>query len=486
MAIPTAPAAQPAPHMAHRPRKLTKPPKGRYDLGALLKAPGRLVHPGADIEKQLIEAQKSPRAGKEGAGDAYGGVTAGKVRGISRVKLCDVTLDDVVQGKLTPPLTLRDFEDYLAFREKSAENLYFYLWVQEYTKLYNQSKPSERSHQDVITLGRAFNTAVDTFFSVSSPLEVNVPSDIRREIDGRIRDVAQPSVAQPSNEAFLPPSAFDRVLHETSESLAVSFKAFRKQVVRNADRNRGYFAIFLGLLTWALGLIPTIVCTVLDKHRGYRAIGIFFWWFGITVAMGGFGKTCLVIYLFGDNRQLYPWELAKETDASTISTISGSDHWGGSTQADTEREAGSFHDEKTTPPHSPSTVTAPHTHTIDLPGQGGSPSSSSSPAHSPIFDLGYFPLAPASPSLSGKSGAQQSDSRRGSGSQRRSSTTPGGLYFAPAGMTLPASSATWAPFTKMLSPIVAREQRNLVLTAAGYGLLAAAATCAICLSVPNK
>ncbi|GAA5838925.1 hypothetical protein JCM11251_003738 [Rhodosporidiobolus azoricus] len=480
MAIPTAPGAQPAPHMARR-RKLTKPPKGRYDLRAVAKAPGRLIHPGRDIEKELEAVQKSPRA-KEGGVEPYGGVTAGKVRGISRVKLCDVTLENVIAGEYTPPLTLRDFEDYLAFREKSAENLYFHLWLQEYTKLYNASKPSERSHHDVITLNQAYNTAVDTFFSTSSPLEVNVPSDIRRELDGHIRNVAQPTAAAPSNESFLPPSAFDRVHHETSESLAVSFKAFRKQIVRNADRNRGYFAIFLGLLTWALGLIPTIVCTVLDKHRGYRAIGIFFWWFGITVAAGGWGKTCLVIYLFGDNRQLYPWELAKETDASTISSISGSEHWGTSTQADTERDAGSLH-EKITPPHSPSTVTEPRTHTIDFPGQSATPNSSSSPSSSqgsPLFDLGYFPLAPASPNLSAKAASQKNNSRRGS------AVTPGGLYFAPAGMSLPASSPTWAPFTKMLSPIVAREQRKLVLTAAGYGLVVCAITTAICLSVPNR
>lgn len=46
-----------------------------------------------------------------------------QVRGMHRVKLCDVTMDDVLEGKHTPPLTLRDFEDFLCFRQKSAENL---------------------------------------------------------------------------------------------------------------------------------------------------------------------------------------------------------------------------------------------------------------------------------------------------------------------------------------------------------------------------
>lgn len=163
----------------------------------------------------------------------------------------------MIQGRYTPPLTLRDFEDYLAFKEKSAENLYFHLWVQEYAKLYNAHTQSDRPHDEVMLLGASFRTAVDTFFAAQSPLELNVPSDLRRQIDSQIKEASQATAAIPNNEAFLPPSAFDKCHHEASESLAVSFKAFIKQVSRNADRNRGWFAIFLGGLTYLLGLIPT-------------------------------------------------------------------------------------------------------------------------------------------------------------------------------------------------------------------------------------
>lgn len=179
-----------------------------------------------------------------------------QVRG-ARVKLCEVTLDDVLQGRYTPPLTLRDFEDYLAFKEKSAENLYFHLWVQEYTKLYNAHSASTRPQDEALLLDASFRTAVDTFFAAQSPLELNVPSDLRRHIDSQIAEAGKASAAAPKSETFLPPSAFDKCHHEASESLAISFKAFIKQVSRNADRNRGWFAIFLGALTYLLGLIPT-------------------------------------------------------------------------------------------------------------------------------------------------------------------------------------------------------------------------------------
>ncbi|GAA6050149.1 hypothetical protein JCM3770_000425 [Rhodotorula araucariae] len=470
MPIPDVPAAAPGPSKASR-GKVALPPRGRYRLGELLHAPGRLLHPGRSLESELERAQASPSTGKEPI-DHFKGVTAGKVRSLGRVKLCEVTMDDVIAGQHTPPLTLRDFEDFLCFREKSAENLYFHLWLDEYRKRYERAPSSKRSPEDVIALGKSFRTAVDTFFAATSPLELNVPSDIRRDIDARIHEVAQPSAAAPSSEAFLPPDAFDRVHEHTYELLAMSFRQFRKQVVRNADRNRGWFAIFLGVLTWALGLIPTIVCSVLDKSRGWRAFGLPLWWFGTVVAVGGYGKTCLVIYLFGDNRQLYPWERVEYNEAGSVSSSSGHssvDPWNASPSAEDGASSHAPLNEKND--HTPPTTPA-YTSTL--------PESRRSSQHSPMYDLGYFPLAPASPSLSGGSGSA------GGSSRRRSARTPGGLYFAPAAMELPKSSPTWESFTKVMSPVVARAQRDLVLAAAGYGLVVMCITAAICLAVPNR
>ncbi|GAA5861828.1 hypothetical protein JCM1840_006848 [Sporobolomyces johnsonii] len=484
------PAAVPSP----RPLP-SAPPKGRYRFKALLKAPNRLLHPGELIEKELdVQSRRQP---SQGASNKYGGVTVGKVRSFERVHLCDVPLEDVIAGKHTPPLTLRDFEDYLAFKEKSAENLYFHLWLIEYTKLYNAHTASTRPPEDVITLGTSFKTAVDTFFAPRSPLELNVPSDLRRQIDAQIAQVAQPSAAAPSSEAFLPPSAFSKCHYEASESLAVSFKAFLKNQARNADRNRGIFAILLGAFTYLIGLIPTIVCTRLDASRGWRALGLPLWWFGVVVLVGGIRKTCLVIYLFGDNRQLYPWELACEAAGSASSSLgSSSDETAGwaspnlsyaengqstfSAFDDKEKLDGPSTPEPALPPvnvtfpvsarsreQSQATTIAPMSTTAD-----GSRRSSSGFS---FTDLGYYPLGPKSPSETGRSSSDSS----------AAATTPGGLYFAPAAMQLPASSPMWTPFTKMLNPVVARAQRDIVLAAAGYGVLAMVLTGVICLAVPN-
>lgn len=131
------------------------------------------------------------------------------------------------------------------------------MWYRAYSHLYTKSTPSTRNHRDLLALQEAYRMAVDVFFSAKSPLELNLPADIRRQLDARIANVAHTASVAPAQELILPPDAFAAAHHHSSELLATSFKDFLKQAARNADRNRGWFAIFLGALTYLLGLIPT-------------------------------------------------------------------------------------------------------------------------------------------------------------------------------------------------------------------------------------
>ncbi|KAK4056831.1 hypothetical protein OIO90_002081 [Microbotryomycetes sp. JL221] len=427
---------------------LLAPPKGKYRLSNLVNVPNRLIRPGSLIEKDLEQLEKRDPNAK------FNGATAGVVRG-SRIKLCEVQLEDVLSGKMTPPVSLRDFEDFLCFRTKSAENLYFEVWLRQYVALYNQSSPATRSHTDILALQDSYRTALDVFLSTSSPLELNLPAEIRRTLDGHVQDLAQRSNANPSIEAFLPPEAFAAAHKETSESLATSFKQFLLQVSRNADRNRARFAMFLGVLTWALGLVPTIVCAVLGKSRAWRCLGLLFWFLGPLVFVGGLKRTCALIYLFGDSRQLYPWELARESANGSSFYSDGTS----STMVGLEEGKFETSSEKSSP------------------FPGGSGDSRRSSATFPDFN--YYPLRPAS---------ETEKSFRSSSKSTTSATTPSGLYFAPVHISenLPPSSKVWAPFTRLWNPIVARAQRDIVAAAAGYGLIVMCITAAICLSVPNR
>lgn len=143
--------------------------------------------------------------------------------------------------------------------------MYFSVWYKAYKNLYNSSTPGARSHYDLTALQASYNIAVDTFFSARSPLEINLDSQIRRTLDTRIDDLARDTALSASTENFLPPDAFEPAYSIAYESLGLSFKAFLVQAARNADRNRGWFAIFLGVSTVLLGLIPTSKCSCAER-----------------------------------------------------------------------------------------------------------------------------------------------------------------------------------------------------------------------------
>ncbi|MCJ1387957.1 hypothetical protein MMC18_000800 [Xylographa bjoerkii] len=48
-----------------------------------------------------------------------------------------LSFDNVINGKTLPPMSLKDFMEYLVYVAYDAENLQFYLWHQEYTKKFD-------------------------------------------------------------------------------------------------------------------------------------------------------------------------------------------------------------------------------------------------------------------------------------------------------------------------------------------------------------
>ncbi|KAH8114338.1 hypothetical protein DFH11DRAFT_207534 [Phellopilus nigrolimitatus] len=92
-----------------RPYVQTQPKLSRLSLQGFLSLPRRLCAP--------------PHA-------------VGKVRSFGLTPIFDVTLDDVLDRKLLPPLSLKDFEEWLLFVEQCPENLYFIIWLREYTARY--------------------------------------------------------------------------------------------------------------------------------------------------------------------------------------------------------------------------------------------------------------------------------------------------------------------------------------------------------------
>ncbi|KAF8509545.1 hypothetical protein JB92DRAFT_498195 [Gautieria morchelliformis] len=222
----------------------------------------------------------------------------GRVRSFRLPSVYSVRLEDVLAGKHLPPLTLHDFESYLVHDERSSENLYFVLWLNDYTKEYQEWNRSSIPSHYSSSLAYSYRRAKETFFTKSATLELNLNADTLVAL----------SAAAP--RAHPPPSSFADVRHQIESMLTESLQTFVRSRSANAGRNRVLFAIFIGLVMMVIGLAPILSSVLQSKSRWLRVAALPCFWFGATTVICGLHGVCIIIFLFGDARQLTAYELA--------------------------------------------------------------------------------------------------------------------------------------------------------------------------------
>lgn len=156
-------------------------------------------------------------------------------------------------------------QGYLVFKEYSAENLYFILWLNEYEKEYqaylaDPSIPKNAPVQSLSTdplaprtashlpeyLAESLRRGLDVFFAPDGPLELNLPRATRDKIlveagqSGDPKDFAE---------------ARDIIEHSLNRSLA----QHSKTCTANAGPRRLVFCFCLGLSIFLLGLVPPFI-----------------------------------------------------------------------------------------------------------------------------------------------------------------------------------------------------------------------------------
>ncbi|KAK7705749.1 hypothetical protein SLS57_009949 [Botryosphaeria dothidea] len=57
----------------------------------------------------------------------------------------ELSFENIMNNRALPPCQLRDFMDYLVYVTHDAENLQFYLWLQDYTERFNALKPDRKT-----------------------------------------------------------------------------------------------------------------------------------------------------------------------------------------------------------------------------------------------------------------------------------------------------------------------------------------------------
>ncbi|KAJ3763673.1 hypothetical protein EV360DRAFT_91691 [Lentinula raphanica] len=232
----------------------------------------------------------------------------GKVRSCSVTPVFDVKLEDILDRKHLPPLGLKDFEEWLLYVELSPENLYFILWLREYTIRYRHSKhlrdearqyglewPTHSSQ-----LAMFYARAKQTFFTPNSHYELNVPSDMLAPFHS--------THSSPHPD----PAVFNRVAIEAQKMLKESLQRFVSAQFNNVGNNRVICGLIGGTVFCLVGaLLPIIYNFTTGQSRWSRLSALPGLWLGLSVLFASLHGVCLGVYIFGDLRQLRKFELSR-------------------------------------------------------------------------------------------------------------------------------------------------------------------------------
>ncbi|KAG6379375.1 hypothetical protein JVT61DRAFT_11839 [Boletus reticuloceps] len=299
---------------------MAQPPPSRLTLRGLLTLPYRLCNPPPAI---------------------------GKVRSCGVTPVLDIRLDDVLARRHLPPIGLKDFEEYLLYVEHAPENLYFILWLEDYTARYHawvqrekmslvnkkdkMASKSQRLNFSVPptpdpSLAMFYLRAKQTFFTPNGEYELNIPSDVLAPFHCNPHPHALHTHPQHPGRSSLwhsqsvhpDPAVFAEVTSEARCMLHESLKRFIRAASTNVGSQRATCGIAGGcFFTFVTGVLPLVLTTGrwnLGPH-GYliRLVALPGLWFGLTVLVASLQGICLMIYFFGDLRQLRKFELARPT-----------------------------------------------------------------------------------------------------------------------------------------------------------------------------
>ncbi|KLO12246.1 hypothetical protein SCHPADRAFT_998285 [Schizopora paradoxa] len=257
--------------------------------------------------------------------------------------LFKVQLEDVLARKHLPPLSLKDFEEWLLFIEQSPENLYFVLWLREYERKWAAWERRQQRHNnhhttngtDAAEKGRvtfsagstlspslalSFERARATFCTPGAPYELCVAPELLAPF---FASPAPDSYANaPSSQHHTTPHAahpHPSTFGPLSAHLHTRLRASLQRCVRAAYSNVGTFratcGIVGGLVITLVGAgLPLLIEFVVQEARGSRwarLAALPGLWLGLTIIVASLRGVCMMVYVFGDFRQLRRFELER-------------------------------------------------------------------------------------------------------------------------------------------------------------------------------
>ncbi|KAK0449183.1 hypothetical protein EV421DRAFT_1395875 [Armillaria borealis] len=237
----------------------------------------------------------------------------GKVRSCGVTPAFNVRLEDVLDRKHLPPLGLKDFEEWLLYVELAPENLYFILWLREYTVKYRQWEVASRLRRSETPaylgvwprhnssqLAMFYARAKQTFLTPNANHELNLPSDVLAPF-------------HTSNGSPHPdPAIFNQVAVEVQKMLKESLERFVAAQYNNVGNSRVLCGLIAGIFCCLVGAVFPMVYNIVKGHsRWLRLTALPGLWLGLALLLTSLNGVCLAIYVFGDLRQLKRFELSR-------------------------------------------------------------------------------------------------------------------------------------------------------------------------------
>ncbi|PIL22545.1 hypothetical protein GSI_15234 [Ganoderma sinense ZZ0214-1] len=258
-----------------------------------------------------------------------------------------ISLDEILDRKHLPPLGLKDFEEWLLFIDRMPECLYFILWLREYKMRYTawrrQSKPSSpircssnphaQTYRSVSVppppnpgLAQFYMRAKETFLTPNAPYALPIPSDLLASFNSTLD--LEPHGRRPSSFSIhgpdplltvpgqppLPPypEIFEELEERVTGMLSDSLDRFVVATFHNVGMPRAYCGCAGGTVIGLTGSLPVLLANFLTGgSRWWRFSALPGLWLGMTIVISAMYGVCMMIYVFGDLRQLRSFELAR-------------------------------------------------------------------------------------------------------------------------------------------------------------------------------
>ncbi|KAG9006380.1 hypothetical protein FRB94_000844 [Tulasnella sp. JGI-2019a] len=409
-----------------------------------------------------------------------------------------IELNDILDNKHLPPMALKDFEEYLLFTEYTCENLYFIMWLRDYTKVhesysfYRKSVGNDKTPATSGDLAIRYSRALTTFFGLSSPLALNLSHSL-----------SEPIIAMASSQSHPDPQAFEKVHEHVRDLLNQSLQRFVKRSYGNAGKNRSLFSVICGILNILIATGMIVHGVLMGGPRAMRLINYPFYILGFLFLFAGMHGLCVIIFVFAgaDARQLHTYELAAPQIPETVGTVPGekdpkanvvqmpsagvttTDLDSLTTADDDERKLGTpstsirildklYDDEKS------GDGATTHVREIDLEAGPEPPATRASSITDFLYTASFIPngsFTSASPTIVGECppspvykfdfDALPSHPPVGPGRasiQRKDSTSDGSRSTSRRSL-LSSSSPTFGGLTRVLNPIVRRSNRDIAV-----------------------